>query len=241
MVPALNAPFASLATIALAVFALVAVVAELATLPDPAIVANLESSMAALLAMALFVMPVIVFVEPSIDLFVKVSVPSNVANTPDVGKTNVVVPVVFIVTSEAEVPLAGATVKPPLVEIAPPSVIVKLLSLATPVPPLIGLITPVMLLPFIELPEISLKVANVPEVGSVNTVVPVVFKVMSEALEPVVPEVVKFLPKVIVLPALFTPVPPLAPAITPVIWLPEILLIAVVTYCVLAIVLSLEG
>ena len=74
-----------------------------------------------------------------------------------------------------------------------------------------------MLLPSIELPEISLNVANVPEVGSVNVVVPVVLKVMSDALEPVVPVVVKFLPSVIVFPVLATPVPPLAPAMTPVI------------------------
>ena len=61
------------------------------------------------------------------------------------------------------------------------------------------------------------KVDNTPEVGSVNVVVPVVLKVMSDALEePLVPVVVKFLPSVIVFPVLATPVPPFAPATIPV-------------------------
>ena len=60
------------------------------------------------------------------------------------------------------------------------------------------------------------KVANTPEVGKVKLVLAVVFKVMSDAFEPVVPVVVKFRPRVIVLPVLATPVPPFAPATIPV-------------------------
>ena len=70
---------------------------------------------------------------------------------------------------------------------------------------------------------------------------------MSEAFAPVIPVVVKFLaiftlpPRVIVLPVLSTPVPPFAPPNIPETEEAEILLIAVVTYCVLAIVPSLDG
>lgn len=54
MVPAVKSPFASRATIADAVFAFVAVVAELLTLPEVAIVANLVSKMAAVALMSAF-------------------------------------------------------------------------------------------------------------------------------------------------------------------------------------------
>ncbi len=47
IVPAVKSPFASRATMADAVLALVAVVAELLTFPEVAMVANLESAMAA--------------------------------------------------------------------------------------------------------------------------------------------------------------------------------------------------
>ena len=67
------------------------------------------------------------------------------------------------------------------------------------------------------------KVAKVPVAGKINSVAPVVFKVMSDALpEPVVPVVVNAAPvftlppRVIVLPVLATPVPPFAPNTMPV-------------------------
>ena len=165
----------------------------------------------------------------SIVLFVKASAPSKVESTPAVGKVTTDAAVVFKVILEALEAVVPVVVKLAPVLMVPPRVRVLLLSLATPVPPLIGLITPVILCPFTELPEISAIVANVPEVGKVSTVGPLVLNVISEALDPVVPVVVKFLPRVIVLPVLFTPVPPLAPAMTPVTELAEILLMAVDT------------
>ena len=55
--------------------------------------------------------------------------------------------------------------------------------------------------------SVPARVANVPLVGSVTLVVDVVVKVVANA-----PEVVKLPPSVIVLPELFTPVPPYCPA-----------------------------
>ena len=66
------------------------------------------------------------------------------------------------------------------------------------------------------------KVLKVPVVGRIKSVVPVVFKVMSEAFDTVVPVVIKappvliFPPNVIVFPILFIPVPPFAPKTIPV-------------------------
>ena len=57
-------------------------------------------------------------------------------------------------------------------------------------------------------------VANkVPEVGKVTAVVPVIVNVEANA-----PEVVRFPPRVMVFPELFTPVPPFTPASRPVIF-----------------------
>ena len=66
------------------------------------------------------------------------------------------------------------------------------------------------------------RVAKTPVVGKVNIVPAVVFKVISDAFEPVVPVVVNALPvfilppSVIVFPVFATPVPPFAPATIPV-------------------------
>jgi hypothetical protein len=61
------------------------------------------------------------------------------------------------------------------------------------------------------------KVANVPEVGRVTEVVPLAVNVMPNA-----PLVVKFPPRVIVLPLLATPVPPYRPEITVAFHVPEV-------------------
>ena len=229
IVPAANPPLASLATIVLIALVAVAVVAVLATFPAVAMVASFVSSILAPASILVFEIPEIVLAVASIVLLVKASAPSKVASTPAVGNVTTEAAVVFKVILEALEAVVPVVVKLAPVLMVPPRVTVLLLSLATPVPPLMGLMTPVMLWPFTELPEISAMVANVPEVGKVKTVVPLVLKVMSEALEPVVPVVVKFLPRVIVLPVLFTPVPPLAPAMTPVTELADILLMAVDT------------
>ena len=149
--------------------------------------------------------------------------------------------VVLKVISELLEPVVPVVVKFAPTFIEPPKVIVFEFELATPVPPFIGLMIPVIWLPPIELPDTSLKVAKVPDVGNVNTVVPVVLSVIEEALETFIPEVTKFPPSVIVLPVLSTPVPPLAAGKIPDTAEAEILLIAVVTYSVLAMVLSLDG
>jgi hypothetical protein len=62
------------------------------------------------------------------------------------------------------------------------------------------------------------KVANVPEVGKVTEVVPLAVNVTANA-----PLVVKFPPRVIVLPLLATPVPPYRPAITEPFHVPEVI------------------
>lgn len=132
MDPAENAPFTSLTTMEFAVFEVVAVVAVLATLPAVLIVASFVSAIAALAAIFALLILDMVFEAASIVLLVKTSVPDKVASVPEVGSTNIDVAVVFKVISEA-----FETVVPEVV-IDPPSVISLLLSLATPVPPLIG-------------------------------------------------------------------------------------------------------
>ena len=82
--------------------------------------------------------------------------------------------------------------------------------MAIPVPPFKGKITPVICAPPMVLPLMSLNVASVPEVGKVISVAPVVLKSNVDA--PIVvklPPVKTLPPNVIVLFALFIPVPPL--------------------------------
>ena len=246
IMPAVNAPLASLATMASGVLALVAVVAAFNTLPAVLIVANLVSSIFAPAAILVFEIFEIVLSKALIVFAVSISVPAKVAMVPVVGNITSVAAVVLNVILAPD-PVTPVVIRFAPVVIDPPSVISLVLSFATPVPPLTGLIIPVICWPPIELDDTSLIVASLPDNGSSKTVGPVVLNVMSEALKPVVPVVVKFLaiftspPRVIVLPVLSTPVPPLAPLKIPETEEAEILLIAVVTYCVLAIVPSLDG
>ena len=87
-------------------------------------------------------------VKPLTVLFVKFSVPSTVAKTPVVGKVNVVLAVVFNVTSEAFEPVVPVVVNALPVLILPPSVIV-FPELATPVPPFAPATIPVT---FVDVP-----------------------------------------------------------------------------------------
>jgi hypothetical protein len=101
IIPATNAPFTSLATMAFAVFALVAVVAAFETLPLVLIVASLLSAISAVAAKLSLVILVIVFDPASIVFETNVSVPAKVAIVPVVGKTKFVAAVVLKVMSEA--------------------------------------------------------------------------------------------------------------------------------------------
>ena len=67
------------------------------------------------------------------------------------------------------------------------------------------------------------KVARVPVVGRVTFVAPDTVKVVAKA-----PEVAKLPPKVIVFPALLTPVPPYWPATTPAFQVPVVMVPSVV-------------
>ena len=143
MTPAAKAPFASLVTIASAVFALVAVVAVFNTLPAELIVANFVSSMLAPAAILAFETFKIVLSNASIVFAVSVSVPANVAIVPVVGKITSVAAVVLKVISAPD-PVTPVVVRFAPVVIDPPNVISLVLSFATPVPPFTGLITPVI-------------------------------------------------------------------------------------------------
>ena len=110
----------------------------MSTLPAVLIVANLVSAMAALAAIFALLIFEMVFEDASIVLFVKTSAPANVASVPAVGSTSTDAAVVLKVISEAFKPVVPVVVNLAPVVIEPPSVIIFVLSLATPVPPLIG-------------------------------------------------------------------------------------------------------
>ena len=110
IVPAVKLPLASRATIADAVFASVAVVAELLTLPEVAIVANLESTMAAEVEMsALTISPSFILSDVTALLMILPVVMASaemtgaVAEEPDPAKSpaNCTLPVADVVASGA--------------------------------------------------------------------------------------------------------------------------------------------
>jgi len=186
----------------------------------------------------LFVIVRALKVEPVIVFVVSVSEPVNVANVPDVGKVRAVVPVVvkvkepFVVVTKAlpneilpdvlvENPLLNDTL--PLVETVKSLPAVIVLVLATDnVPPLLFVIVRALkvepVIVFVVSVSEPVNVANVPDVGKVRAVVPVVVKVkepfvvVTKALPndtaPLV-ETVKSLPAVIVLVLATDNVPPL--------------------------------
>jgi hypothetical protein len=135
-------------------------------------------------------------------LFVKVSVPARVAKVPVVGNVTVVAAVAVKVVAKA----------PEVVKL-PPRVMV-LPVLATPVPPYCPAITspfqvPATIVPTVVILDKFPVEITVPEVGNVKDVKAVTVKVVANA-----PDVVRFPPRVIVLPELATPVPPYRPATT---------------------------
>jgi hypothetical protein len=73
--------------------------------------------------------------------------------------------------------------------------------------------------------SVPARVANVPAVGSVTFVAAVEVRVVAKA-----PEVVRLPPKVIVLPVLFTPVPPYWPTIKPPFQVPDAIVPTVVKF-----------
>ena len=236
IVPAVKLPLASLETIVFIVLLEVADVAVFNTLPAVAMVAKLASVIPAVPDKFAFVNPVIVLFAAVIVLFVNTSVPSKVANSPEVGKVSVLGAVVLNVIADAFDPVVPVVVNAAPVNKLPPSVIV--FEFAIPVPPFAGATTPVICPPEKLPPAIASNcavVAKVPLVGNVTLVAPVVVKV-----RPFDPLVTKLPPNVIVFPVLSTPVPPFDPGNIPVTELAEILPIALVTNCVFAIVLSLE-
>ena len=115
--------------------------------------------------------------------------PAVVSRVPLVGRVTVVVPVAVRVVEKAPAVasvLPFTKVRVPVVVLTVRPLIVLLVSASEPA-----------------------RVASVPVVGRVTVVVPVAVSVVANA-----PEVVKFPPKVMVLPELATPVPPYRPAIT---------------------------
>ena len=133
IVPAVNAPFASLATIAFAVLDDVPVVAVFATFPAVDMVAKFASVIPAVPDKFALVNPEILLLDATIVLLVKDSVPASVATVPVVGNIISVAPVVFNVIALPD-PLTPVVVKAAPVVMLPPRVMVFPV-LSIPVPP----------------------------------------------------------------------------------------------------------